>query len=181
MRRKPAALFTVALAAIPLLGQIPYLNWRSLVPPVEGALIIRQDAKGGGQFGVPRSGGRRHNGIDLAAPVGAPVLAIRSGRVAVATTRRGEGQYIVLDHGGGWRSVYLHLSAMDVRLGQRVRQGQRIGAVGKTGNARHPLIAPHLHIEITHQGTPVDPASLGLYAVVPRAGAPPTDAGSDER
>ena len=180
MRRKSAAVLTVALAAVPLLTQVPYANWHGLVPPLDGALIIRQDAKGDGCFGVPRSGGRRHNGIDLAAPVGTPVLAIRSGRVAVATTRRGEGHYIVLDHGGAWRSVYLHLSAMDVRPGQRVRQGQRIGAVGKTGNARSPLIAPHLHIEITHHGTPVDPASLGLCAAVPHPGTAAAADSDDE-
>lgn len=170
------ALLLLCAGGLALAAETPYLNWQPIAAPVQGALTIRQDAMGDGRFGVRRSGGRWHRGIDLAAPVGAPVMAIRSGRVLDATTGRGEGRYIVLDHGGGLHSLYLHLSAMEVRRGQRVRQGQRIGTVGKTGNARHPWIAPHLHMEITRRGEPVDPAGFGLTAAVthPDHAAPET-------
>lgn len=161
-----------------LLIEAPYVNWQRAHPPIAGRMVIRQDAMGDGRYGSRRSGGRRHRGLDVAASVGTPVLAIRSGRVKIAGAGRGEGKYVSLDHGGGWRSVYLHLSSMEVRPGQRVRQGQRLGAVGKTGNARHPWIAPHLHIEITRRGEAVDPATLGLTGIVPEPDR--SDSASDD-
>ena len=149
--------------------QLPFVNLARLASPVdERPLMIRHDAKGDGQFGAPRSGNRAHQGVDIAAPLGSPVRAVRSGRVMVVAKHRGMGRYIELQHGSNLHSLYAHLSESMVRPGQRVRQGQVIGSVGKTGNARHAWIAPHLHLEITRDGAPIDPATMGLALVAPQ-------------
>ena len=99
----------------------------------------RQSARFGGQRilnGVPK---RPHYGADLAAPVGTPVLAPADAVVAFAETGlHYEGGLILLDHGQGLITDYLHLSRIDVKPGQRVRRGQVIGAVGKEGRATGP-------------------------------------------
>ena len=147
--------------------ELAYVNWPAVVPPVVARpLVVRQDAKGDGQYFAPRSGDRRHRGVDLVAPLGSPVSAIRSGRVIEVGIHRGLGNFVELDHGRGLRSLYAHLATTQVRVGQRMRQGDVIGTVGKTGNARHPWIAPHVHLEVTRRGQPVDPATLGLDIIV---------------
>ena len=94
-----------------------------------------------------------------------PVRAILSGRVRRAETHSGRGHFIEVEHRRGLRSLYAHLQSMMVTVGQRVRQGQVIGAVGKTGNAKHRWITSHLHLEVTQAGEAIDPMSLGLSAV----------------
>jgi murein DD-endopeptidase MepM/ murein hydrolase activator NlpD len=154
-------------AAAVLLGlELPYVNWRAAVPPVDARpLLIRRDARGDGRFLSPRSGNRRHRGVDLAAGLGTPVRAIRSGRVAEVGNHRGLGRFVALEHGGGLRTLYAHLETSAVEPGGRVAQGAIIGTVGKTGNARHQWITPHLHLEVTRGGALLDPASLGLRLV----------------
>ena len=148
--------------------ELPYLNWRSVVPPVDARpLVIRQDAKGDGRFQSPRSGHRRHQGIDLVAPLDSPVRAVRSGTVLQVGMHRGLGRFIELQHRHGVRTRYAHLQTAGVEPGQRVRQGAVIGAVGKTGNARHAWITPHLHLEVLQDGEPIDPQTLGLDVVDP--------------
>jgi murein DD-endopeptidase MepM/ murein hydrolase activator NlpD len=99
----------------------------------------RQSARFGGQRilnGVPK---RPHYGADLAAPVGTPVMAPADAVVAFAETGlHYEGGLILLDHGQGLITDYLHLSRIDVKRGQRVRRGQVLGAVGKEGRATGP-------------------------------------------
>jgi len=143
--------------------ELPYVNWHPVVPPVETEpLRIRQDAKGDGRFLAPRSGDRRHRGVDLAAPLDSPVRAIRSGRVVEVGVHPGLGRYVELAHRGRLRSLYAHLSQTRVAPGRRIRQGAVIGAVGKTGNARHLWVTPHVHLEVWRDGEPVDPHTLGL-------------------
>jgi murein DD-endopeptidase MepM/ murein hydrolase activator NlpD len=149
-------------------AKLPYVNWRPVVPPVDAQpLQIRLDAKGDGRYDAPRSGNRRHRGVDLAAPLDSPVRAIRSGTVREVGTHRGLGKFVVLDHGRAMTSLYAHLNETVVEAGARVKQGQQIGTIGKTGNARHQWIAPHVHLEITRDGQRVDPMSLGLDAAAP--------------
>ncbi|MBI4353954.1 MAG: M23 family metallopeptidase [Candidatus Omnitrophica bacterium] len=156
----------VGVALLWSIEHLAQLNWRSIHAPVDQEpLVIRHDAKGDGHFGAPRSGNLSHHGVDLEAPLGSPVRAIRSGRVITTARHRGRGLYVELDHGRGLRSLYAHLHTIDVTRGQRVAQGQSIGTVGKTGNARHHAITPHLHLEISRHGTVIDPASLGLMFV----------------
>jgi len=160
----------VGLAAAALI--VPYINWQPVVPPLDARpLLIRRDAKGDGRFSAPRSGTRRHRGIDLAAAMDAPVRAIRSGVVVQVGVHRGLGRFVELEHRHQWHSLYAHLQQVHVQPGARVRQGALIGTVGKTGNARHPWIVPHLHLEIVKAGVAVDPQTLGLEALDPSTGA----------
>ncbi len=104
---------------------------------------------------------RFHAGIDLAAPTGTPVLATRSGRVAVSDYLGGYGLTVILRHGDGdLESRYAHLSQLAVKPGEWVEQGEVIGLVGSTGNST----GPHLHFEIrqlTSQGwVAVDPIEV---------------------
>lgn len=101
--------------------------------------------------GQPR---QPHLGLDIAAPTGTPVAAACPGIVRLAEPDLYfPGGTIVLDHGHGVSSTYMHLSRLDARVGQRVAQGAWIGAVGATGR----VTGPHLHFEIGWRGTPLDP------------------------
>jgi murein DD-endopeptidase MepM/ murein hydrolase activator NlpD len=106
----------------------------------------------GDPFG-PR-GNRFHAGIDLVAARGTPVAAAGSGRVVWAGFRPGGwGLLVTIAHRDGVRSMYAHLSRVDVKLGQRVATGERIGLVGGTGDAT----GPHLHFELRVRSAAVDP------------------------
>ena len=95
-----------------------------------------------------------HSGIDLPAPMGTPVYAARSGQVVWAGWRNGGwGFLVVVAHGRGERSMYAHLSRIDVRLGVWVGQGVRLGLIGASGQAT----GPHLHFEVRIRGASVDP------------------------
>jgi len=156
--------------------QVPYLNWRSVVPPIDADVLqVRQDAKGDGRFGAPRSGRQRHRGVDLLAPLDSPVRAIRSGIVVQVGIHRGLGRFVEVAHGGGLTSLYAHLATAAVEPGDRVTQGQLLGTVGKTGNARHPWISSHLHLEVARQGEVMDPAALGLRVLASTSNAEETN------
>lgn len=105
----------------------------------------------GDHFG-PR-GERWHAGIDLPAPLGTPVYSARSGEVVWAGWRDGYGFLVTVAHGHGERSMYAHLSRLDVRVGVWIGQGVRVGLVGATGDAT----GPHLHFEVRVRGAAVDP------------------------
>jgi peptidoglycan hydrolase-like protein with peptidoglycan-binding domain len=118
--------------------------------PISLAWPLR--ARLGDRFG-PR-GRRFHAGVDLLASAGTPVGAVAPGRVAWAGYRPGGwGVLVTIAHGGGVRTMYAHLSSADVRLGQHVAAGARIGRVGTTGEAT----GPHLHFEVRLRGAAVDP------------------------
>jgi murein DD-endopeptidase MepM/ murein hydrolase activator NlpD len=103
-------------------------------------------------FGARRSGAW-HQGIDLSAPKGTPVRATAAGRVVVAERSGDYGRTVVIDHGDGLRTRYAHLRRIAVEQGERVKTGEVIGEVGKSGNAS----GPHVHYEVVRNGTPVDP------------------------
>ena len=128
-----------------------------MVPlPKEIPFEIRADSYGNGYFGTNRSGGRRHNGIDLMAPLNTSVLAAKSGIVITTDTKNGAGNYIVIWHWPNLKSYYMHLSEIKVKKWQPVRQGQIIGKSGKTGNANYKNMTPHLHFEIREYDVPQD-------------------------
>ncbi len=88
-----------------------------------------------------------YNGVDLAAPVGTPIMAAAEGTVVIARTsgyNGGYGLYVAIKHTNGTQTVYGHMSRVSVRVGQRVEQGDIIGAVGNTGRST----GPHIHFEV---------------------------------
>ncbi|MCL6430776.1 MAG: M23 family metallopeptidase [Anaerolineae bacterium] len=96
----------------------------------------------------------RHVAIDIAAPTGTPIFAADSGTVTESGwTDVGYGQYVIIDHGNGFRTLYAHMSKRLVSKGAKVQRGQRIGLVGSTGNST----GPHLHFEIYRNGVLQNP------------------------
>ncbi|HNR35931.1 MAG TPA: M23 family metallopeptidase [Candidatus Hydrogenedentes bacterium] len=95
-----------------------------------------------------------HQGMDLQASKDTPVLAAAAGTVVFSGKERGYGRIVKLDHGNGLMTAYAHLSSSCVNVRDVVRQGDRIGRVGASGNAT----APHLHFEVHVNGHPVNPA-----------------------
>lgn len=95
-----------------------------------------------------------HRGIDIMSSIGVPVYVADGGTVASAIRGTADyGDYLVIDHGNGLRSLYAHLSAFFVENGEKVAKGDRIGAVGMTGLST----GPHLHFEVWKNGGKVDP------------------------
>lgn len=96
-----------------------------------------------------------HLGVDLAAPEGTPIYAARSGTVVAASYNSSSGYYVQIDHGDGYRSIYMHMTHFIVSGGQYVSQGQVIGYCGSTGVSS----GPHLHFGISQNGVYVNPAN----------------------
>ncbi len=96
---------------------------------------------------------RAHNGVDYAAPPGAPVAAVAPGTITLAGWTGGGGRTVRVRHQNGYESEYLHLSVIDVRVGDRVSQGDVVGKVGSTGLAT----GPHLHYGLRKNGHYVNP------------------------
>ena len=119
--------------------------------------------KGNGHFIWPTAGtltsqyGPRnkshHDGIDIAAPIGTPVVAAASGEVIYSGVLRGYGKVIIMRHGKGYASVYAHNRANYVKQGQVVKQGQKLAEIGKTGRAT----GPNLHFEIRRNNKAQNP------------------------
>jgi murein DD-endopeptidase MepM/ murein hydrolase activator NlpD len=122
------------------------------VPPVRNVIT--------GEFGTVRTfnGVRKsvHQGLDYRADIGTPVEAMNSGRVLIARAMFYEGGFVVIDHGCGLLTLYMHLSGIKVKAGDPVRRRQIIGYSGASGRAT----GPHLHVGVRWQGIYVDPAVL---------------------
>lgn len=99
---------------------------------------------------------RKHEGVDYAAPTGTPVRSVGDGVVDFAGVQNGYGNVIILQHRNNYKTVYAHLSRIQVRKGENVSQGQSIGAVGATGWAT----GPHLHFEYRINGVYRDPLTI---------------------
>ena len=97
-----------------------------------------------------------HRGIDIGAPSGTNVLAADSGTVIVAGFGRSYGNYVVIDHGNGYTTLYAHNSRLCVSVGDSVSRGQVIAKCGSTGNST----GPHIHFEISKNGSLVNPMSF---------------------
>lgn len=97
-----------------------------------------------------------HQGLDYAVPKGTPVSAVNAGTVLLASPLYFEGNCVVLDHGQGLLTLYLHLSEIKVKPGERVERGQEIGLSGGTGRAT----GPHLHLAVRWEGVYLNPATL---------------------
>ncbi len=127
-------------------------GWRqSFIWPATGRIS--------GRFGSQRiyrgEPGSYHSGLDIARPTGTPFVAPADGVVVLATQAPFslEGNLLIVDHGMGLSSAFLHLSQIAVREGERVRQGQQLGQIGATGRAT----GPHLHWGLTWRSSRLDP------------------------
>ena len=154
-----ALLVFLAIGAVPASAQISSpdggLPFYGHVFPVQAPHGTRGYI---GEFGAPRSGGRTHEGFDIVAACGAPLVAVSDGRVL----RTGYdpvlyGNYLLIHGEGEDRSYfYAHMPRPAlVHRGERVWQGERVGSVGETGNAIS--VGCHLHFEIHVHGVPIDP------------------------
>ena len=103
--------------------------------------------------GIPRN---PHGGADFLSPSGTPIHAPNAGRIVVARNLYFSGNTVIIDHGLGLFSMLAHLSAMDVKEGDRVSAGQIVGRVGATGR----VTGPHLHWAVRASGARVDPVSV---------------------
>lgn len=155
LREAQLALLPAALADLPSVD----LASQRFVYPLRGTL-----SSGFGWRNVSVNGNRYHAGVDWAASAGTPVRAARDGAVVRAGWWGTYGYAVALDHGDGSETRYAHLSAVHVRAGDVVRQGDVVGLVGSTGAST----GPHLHFELRFGAQAVDP--LG-YLEEPREAA----------
>lgn len=151
-RRRPAELAQIAAARN---MQVDSDGWRQTFRwPVTGRLS--------GFFGSQRvyqgKPGSYHSGTDVAVPAGTPFVAPADGVVVLAASAPFtlEGNLLIVDHGMGLSSAFLHCQRLDVRVGDRVVQGQRLGTVGRTGRAT----GPHMHWGLKWRGARLDPGKL---------------------
>ena len=105
-------------------------------------------------YGLRFNGTEFHQGIDIAADMGTPIVATADGVVTAAGWNGGYGNMVDVDHGGGIVTRYGHASAVAVTVGQQVRRGEVIAYVGSTGRST----GPHVHYEVRVNGAPVNPA-----------------------
>lgn len=105
----------------------------------------------------PFTGKRKmHEGLDIAARTGTPIYATADGIVSRAQTASGYGKLVVIDHGYGYRTYYAHNSRNYVKVGQRIKAGDKIAAVGNTGAST----GSHLHYEVRLNGVPINPSKF---------------------
>ena len=97
-----------------------------------------------------------HTGTDMACPEGTPILAAMSGRISEVGNNRTYGNYIIINHGNGYQTVYAHMSKAISKKGQWVTQGSKIGLVGSTGYST----GPHLHFMVYKNGNRIDPMTV---------------------
>jgi septal ring factor EnvC (AmiA/AmiB activator) len=136
-----------AMAGVTVEGDQPFATVKGkLAWPVQGRLV--------GEFGQPRGGGPlKWNGVLLEAAAGTPVRAVYHGRVAYADWLPGLGLLVIVDHGGGYMSLYGHNEALLKEAGDWVQPGDTIAQVGDTGGQSRPA----LYFEIRYKGEPVNP------------------------
>jgi murein DD-endopeptidase MepM/ murein hydrolase activator NlpD len=131
----------------------PKREWSGqFTAPVDGAIsdVFGSQRVFNGKTSSP------HLGLDFRVPSGTPIAALNDGTVLLARPLYFEGNFVVLDHGQGLLTLYLHLSEFKVHEGDEVKRGQEIGLSGGTGRAT----GPHLHLAVRWQGTYLDPARL---------------------
>ena len=141
-----------ALRANAILNSMDRINlYRIAAEKVPFSMPVRSNFRFTSGFG--QRWGRLHAGTDFAGPIGTPIYATADGVVTHASWSSGYGRLIKIQHDFGIETRYAHLNSMDVRVGQRVSRGDRIGALGNSGRST----GPHLHYEVRESGSPVNP------------------------
>jgi murein DD-endopeptidase MepM/ murein hydrolase activator NlpD len=139
----------------------------SLMPQWSDAFLVPVQAAISNPFGASRVFNGKlqsiHRGTDYRAPQGTEIVAANSGHVVLAREMYFEGNFVVIDHGQGLFTAYLHLSRIQVEEGQAVRRGQLLGLTGATGR----VTGPHLHLSVIWNGVSVDPANLFRVEIPP--------------
>lgn len=133
---------------------------KETAPRWDGAFIPPLNSGINTPFGVPRilNGKKKslHRGVDFRAPGGTPIKAINSGTIVIEKELYFGGKTVIIDHGGGVYSVYMHLSRFLKPNGDYVKKGEVIGLSGSSGRAS----GPHLHLSVKVSGVSIDPLSL---------------------
>jgi lipoprotein NlpD len=146
-----------ARRAVPVSVVTPNASARTTRPDprLRSALNLAWPVVGGGTLssGFGQRGDSFHDGIDISAPLGTPVIAAQDGEVVFSDELRGYGNVIIIRHRDGYATVYAHNRSNQVREGQRVRRGQVIGAVGDTGHTT----GANLHFEVRQDNVARDP------------------------
>lgn len=128
---------------------------RSLIPAEEReSLKERGISSGFGNRAVSRKRTRMHKGIDIPGPRGSKIIAYNDGEVIYTGSRRGYGKTVVIRQIDGREALYAHMNSYDVSVGDKLKRGEHIGHVGRTGRAT----GHHLHFEIIDEGENLDPA-----------------------
>ncbi len=130
------------------------------VPAISPVNITARRIRFSSSFGYrpdPFTGSyRMHTGIDLSGPVGEPIYATGNGRVVeIGHDFYGYGNFVLIDHGFGYKTRYAHLKLSMVMVGKPIRRGEQIGLMGNTGRSR----GPHLHYEVIYRNRPVNPVN----------------------
>ncbi|CAK6690634.1 M23 family metallopeptidase [Synechococcus sp. CBW1107] len=160
----------VAVGDLALEGQPPGPGEAAARPPepLHYPLVrpASEQARWGWRYASARGAWRMHTGVDLIAPEVTAVLAVNGGRVQRVDVISGYGLTVLIDHGGGWSSLYAHLLEASVSPGESLRAGQPLGLVGQSGNAS----GPHLHLELRQR----QPQGLVAVDPTPLLPAPPS-------
>ena len=108
---------------------------------------------------------KMHAGLDFTAPRGTLVRATGDGKIIkVKKARSGYGHHIIIDHGYAYKTLYAHLDEMFVKVGQKIKKGEKIGTVGNTGTST----APHLHYEVRYKGKTINPIHYCMDGLTPQ-------------
>ncbi|MBS0617591.1 MAG: M23 family metallopeptidase [Spirochaetes bacterium] len=128
-----------------------YFNLKAFIHPLAGKLRITSAF---GHRKDPFTDKQRfHKGIDIGCAIGTKVLASAEGTVVFAGTKRGYGKAVIIEHRNGYQTLYGHLSKIQTKTGDKVKQGQKIALSGMTGRST----GPHLHFEVRRRGQPERP------------------------
>lgn len=160
MRGKPSVIFRFAYN-----GTVEYFDDKGnpirkalMRTPIDGARM----SSGFGMRHHPVLGyNKMHKGVDFAAPTGTPIFAAGDGKVEVAGWSGGYGKLVVIRHNSTYQTAYGHMSVLNVKPGQRVKQGQVIGRVGTTGRST----GPHLHFEVRAGGNQINPVKVASMSI----------------